>query len=127
MDHNEAGRKADDLIAAEVAKQDAMWGVANERADTSKGQLLHAGMAQLDALYDRQNHNEADPFGAPPAIYPPDWSGFRDYGSDVANLVVAVAFLRQEIKRKIANGEDTTRTSRNPATQPYTGDQPASS
>lgn len=49
----------------------------------------------------------------------------QDYGSDVANLAVAAAYIRQEIKRLIAHGADTTRTSRDPATQPYTGDQPA--
>jgi len=117
-----AGAKADELIAGEIARQDAMWGVSNERADTTSGQLMQAGMAQLDALYERQQGY--DGFKNVPDIYPEGWAGFRDYGSDVANLVVAAAFIRQEIKRKIANGEDTTRASRNPQTQPFGTDQP---
>lgn len=121
--HLVIGKQADELIAAEVAKQDRMWGVANERADSSHGQLMHAAMAQLDALQDRIQ-GEPDAFEEVPPAYPDDWTGFRDYGSNVANLVVAAAYLRQEIKRRIANGEDTTRKSRDPATQPYTGDQP---
>lgn len=123
MDVNEAGRMADEMIAGEVARQDKMWGAANERTDSSKGQLFHAGLAQQMALLNKQNGDPAA-FAIPPHIYPADWGGFRDYGSDVANLVVAAAFIRQEIKRKIAAGEDTTRTSRNPVTQAYPGDQP---
>lgn len=122
MDVNEAGKKADELIAAEVALQDKMWGAANERADSSRGQLFRAGLAQQIALHNK-TIGFPNAFDNPPPLYPADWSGFRDYGSDVANLVVAVAFLRQEIKRKISNGEDTTRAKR-PASQPYTKDQP---
>ena len=117
MDILEAERLADRLIATEIAKQDEMWGKLNERADTSKGQLMHAGMAQLDALYNRHNGVE-DAFDDTPMIYPKDWSGFRDYGSDIANMVVAIAFFRQEVKRKLMNGEDYTRTQRRPD-QPY--------
>lgn len=40
-----AGQAADDLIAREIAGQDAMWGRSNERADSSRGQLLSAGLA----------------------------------------------------------------------------------
>ena len=36
MDHYEAGLKADELIAKEVAGQDKMWGVANERTDKQR-------------------------------------------------------------------------------------------
>jgi hypothetical protein len=72
---------------------------------------MHAGMAQLDALFDRQN-GEPDAFDSPPAIYPETWSGFRSYGPDIPNLVVAVAFLTQEIKRKLVAGEDYTRLAR---------------
>lgn len=122
-DFHAAAELADSLIAGEVARQDRMWGVANEHADSSKGQLQHAAMAQLEAT-DMKVSGIAGAFDSVPAIYPADWSGFRDYGSNVANLVVAAAFLRNEIKRRIALGEDTTRTSR-PASQPYTGDQPA--
>jgi hypothetical protein len=119
-----AGVMADTLIFQEIDRQDAMWGVTNNRADTKDGQLMLAGMAQLDALFDRLN-GEPDAFASAPEIYPPDWSGFRDYGSDVANLVVAAAFIRQEIQRKIAAGEDTHRKSRDPVQQPYAKDQPA--
>ena len=124
MDHAAAGREADKIIAGEVDRQDKMWGVANERTDSAKGQLLGAGLAQLEALYERRAGN-LDAFKLPSTSYPNDWNGFRDYGSDVANLAVAAAFIRQEMKRLIASGADTTRTSRNVATQPYTGDQPA--
>lgn len=119
-----AGQAADDLIAREVAGQDAMWGRSNERADSSKGQLLEAGLSQALALHDRRAGNP-DAFDQAPEPYPEGWSGFRDYGSDVANLVVVAAFVRQEIKRLIAAGADTTRKSRDVATQPYTNDQPA--
>jgi hypothetical protein len=115
---------AENLIAAEVERQRAMWGESNERADASQGELMHAAMAQLDALYDKQA-GIGDAFDAPPAVYPLSWGGFRDYGSDIANLVVAVAFLTNEIARKLRAGEDYTRKSRNPDTQPYTADQPA--
>jgi len=123
-DYITAAQDADAIIAGEVARQDQMWGVANERADSTQGQLLRAGLAQLEALLLRRD-GEANTFGGAPNVYPADWSGFRDYGSDVANLAVAAAYIRQEIKRLIAQGADTTRTSRDPATQPYTGDQPA--
>lgn len=124
MDHSAAGHEADKIIATEISGQDKMWGVANERTDSNNGQLLAAGLSQLEALSLRRN-GVLTAFNAPPASYPTDWSGFRDYGSDVANLAVAAAFIRQEMKRLIAAGADTTRTSRNVATQPYTGDQPA--
>ena len=111
MDVFEAERLTDELVSAELAKQNQMWGRMNQRADTSQGQLFHAGIAQIDALFDRQN-GEPDAFDSPPAVYPEDWSGFRDYGSDIANLVVAVSFFTQEIKRKLINGEDFTRLAR---------------
>jgi hypothetical protein len=118
-----AGIDADRLIKEEIERQDKMWGVANERADASDGQLMMAGIAQLDALFDRRNGIE-NAFEGAPEIYPVGWSGFRDYGSDVANLVVSIAFLRQEVKRLIAEGESTYRAPRNPESQPYTADQP---
>ena len=122
MDVFEAERLTDELVSAELAKQNQMWGRMNERADTSQGQLFHAGIAHIDALFDRQN-GEPDAFDSPPAVYPEDWSGFRDYGSDIANLVVAVAFFTQEIKRKLINGEDFTRLARgaDQAYRPETG------
>lgn len=124
----EAAAKADELIANEIARQDRMWGEANERADSSQRQLMHAAMAQLDLLDLKHmgENSESAVEIVKEMTYPEDWGGFRDYGSDVANLVVASAYLRQEIKRLIANGEGTHRASRNPETQPYQGsDQPA--
>ncbi len=114
-----------------------MWGDANDRADASKGQMLLAACAQANAVagdMDRltllasadaedraaaENVSRADIFEeCREHIYPSDWSGFRDYGSDVANLVVAAAYLRNEIKRRIASGESTHRAPR-PADKPY--------
>lgn len=110
-----AGAQADQLIATEVAIQDKMWGDANERADATNNQLLAAGAAQLNALFfnrvamaPRDNAFASAKHG----FYPEDWEGFRDYGSDVANLVVAAAFIRSEIKRRLLLGEDTTRVKR---------------
>jgi hypothetical protein len=124
-----AGRRADKLIAGEVQLQDAIWGVANDRANVRGGEMLLAATAQLTLVrakavvrpelwpeVERQCLRN---------IYPKDWTGFRDYGSDIANLVVAGAYIRQEIKRKLMLGEDATRSSR-PKDKPYTGtDQPA--
>lgn len=116
-----AKAKADELIAGEIGRQDRMWGDTNERADIAKGQLFRAGLAQMIAT-----HNRAigipGAFEKPPAVFPSDWGGFRDYGSDVANLVVAAAYIRQEIVRRIRNGESTERKSRDVATQPYAPD-----
>jgi hypothetical protein len=113
---------ADELISAELAKQHQTFGPMAGRTDILNGEYQMAGMAQLDALFDRQN-DEPAAFDSPPEIFPPDWSGFRDYGSDVANLVVAVAFLTQEIKRKLLAGEDYTRLARTEQ-QPFAADAP---
>jgi len=122
LDVFEAEVLADELISAELAKQGQTFGPMAKRTDILNGEFQHAGMAQLDALFDRQN-GEPGAFDSPPEIYPQDWSGFRDYGSDVANLVVAVAFLTQEIKRKLLTGEDFTRLART-AQQPFAADAP---
>lgn len=114
-----AGASADDLIAKEVAIQDRMWGNANERADSTENQLLKAGMAQLDLtmlLLMGEPEKRATAMALLEA-YPKDWDGLRSYGSVVANLAVAAAFIRSEMKRRIMLGEDTTRTSRG---EPYT-------
>jgi hypothetical protein len=120
------GVQADNLIAAEIARQDRMWGVSNERAALADGQLLLAGAAQLDfILLAREgffSRREAEEIAR--GVYPKGWTGFRDYGSDVANLVAA-AFIRQEIKRLIAGGASTFRSSRSVTEQPYTNAQPA--
>ena len=122
MDAIEAEKKAVELVLGEMGLQNKMWGTANERADASQGQLFHAGFAQLEATLDRQM-GYPGAFVVPPHIYPADWSGFRSYGADIPNMVVGVAFLIQEIKRKLMNGEDFTRTSRRPdqAYNPETG------
>jgi hypothetical protein len=111
LDILSAEQKTEELITAELARQDTLWGKLNERADASQGQLLYAGTATLDALIERR---AGDPysFTRVPDIYPDDWDGFRDYGPDVPNLVVAIAFLTQEVKRLILNGESTERLSR---------------
>jgi hypothetical protein len=119
-DLTSAGQQADALIATEVAIQDRMWGDANERADAQNNQLLSAGRAQLDFLDLKLSGVPSDLAlaTAKDGTYPPDWdaTGFRDYGSNVANLVVAAAFIRSEIKRRVLAGEDTTRAKRG---QPY--------
>jgi hypothetical protein len=116
MEQADAGEQADILIETEVSIQDRMWGDANERADSENNQLLAAGLAQLIALNYRV-HGDTGAFDTVPSVYPEGWDGFRDYGSNVANLVVAAAFIRSEIKRRILLGEDTTRAKRG---EPYT-------
>lgn len=112
------GKQADRLIEQEVKLQDAMWGKMNERADISKGQLFHAGHTQVAAVLARRfgNPGSFDTGSAVhTAFFPKDWDGFRSYGGDIPNLVVAVAYLRQEIKRLMLAGEDPTRLSRTEA------------
>lgn len=118
---DDAATQADELIAAEVARQDRMWGAENERADISNRQLHLAALAQLDFLELRESGrtNEEALHMAKGFFFPDDWGGFRDYGSAVANLVVAAAYIRQEIARRVRAGESTHRTSRNVETQPY--------
>lgn len=111
-----AGNRADSLIATEVAVQDRMWGDANERADSTNNQLLDAALAQVvvtKALLDGTPVEDAVEIGK--GFYPTGWDGLRSYGSPVANLVVAAAFIRSEIKRRVLLGEDTTRTKRGEA------------
>ena len=122
LDVLDAERLADELITAELSKAKAMWGSSSERSDVSKGQLFHAAMAQQDALWARQL-GDARAFDEPPTIFPEDWSGFRNYGSDIANIVVSISYLTHEVVRKLMNGEDYTRSSRTPdqAYRPETG------
>ena len=116
-----AGEDADKLIAAEIRKQDEMWGVTNDRADATDNQLTEAAMAQIvGVLYSTYSGGVGWPT-AEDAGYPDSWSGYRRYsppGSGVADLVVAAAFIRQEIKRRILNGESKERVARRP-NQPY--------
>ena len=117
MDAIAAERAALDFITKELVRQNEMWGPANERVDVSNGELFQAGVGQLDAVFDRRNADETA-FDEPPQIYPENWSGFRSYGGDFANIGVGVTFLIQEMKRLAMNGEDLTRLSRT-AAQPY--------
>lgn len=127
-DISKHGDMADALIGAEVATQDKMWGDANERADSMNGQLLDAALAQAHAVFGCAKMPMIERTvvfdDAKAMFYPKDWSGFRDYGSDIANLVVAAAYIRNEIKRRLVKGESYHRSAR---TAPYTGDQPAMS
>jgi hypothetical protein len=115
-----AGVKADELITVEVLVQDRMWGLANDRADATDGQMADAAMAQIGvvALKTRGASAEAAVEICRQEFYPVGWSGLRDYGSNIANLVVAAAYLRSEIKRRLAAGEDFNRVKR-PAEKPY--------
>ncbi|MCS3577212.1 hypothetical protein [Bradyrhizobium elkanii] len=122
LDAIAAEKAALDFIVNELARQNEMWGPANERVDVSNGELFQAGVGQLDAVFDRRNH-DATAFDEPPQIYPENWSGFRSYGGDFPNIGVGVTFLIQEMKRLAMNGEDLTRLSRRPdqAYNPETG------
>ncbi|WP_315782209.1 MULTISPECIES: hypothetical protein [unclassified Bradyrhizobium] len=117
MDAKQAEAKAYELIFAEISRQNEMWGALDTRRDVGNGELFEAGVGQLDAVFDRRNGDEAA-FDGPPQIYPEGWSGFRSYGGDIPNIIVGVAFLIQETKRLLMNGEDPTRLSRRPD-QPY--------
>jgi hypothetical protein len=117
-----AGDLADVLISKEVAIQDRMWGDANERADATGNQMIRAAQAQVTlTILKLDGDTSADALHIAEAFYPKDWEGFRDYGSNVANLVVAAAYLRSEVKRRILLGEDTTRAKRS---EPYTKARP---
>lgn len=124
--HAEYARR---LIETEVNVQNKKWGEANERADVSGGELVRAAIAQATAVaraseeaaaiaaseettIDDRMIREEIFAGIAESIYPLAWSMFRDYGSDIANLVVAAAYIENEIKRRLAAGEDTYRTAR---------------
>lgn len=116
-DVDRAGAMADEMIANEVAIQDRMWGAANEAADVSKGQLFDAAFAQMWLVMARNNGEElVTALASAKMLYPDDWDGFRDYGSIGANLAVAAAYIRNEIKRRAMLGEDMTRSKRG---EPY--------
>lgn len=113
LDAIAAERAALDFVMSELQRQNGMWGQANERVDVSNGELFQAGVGQLDAVFDRRNDDKTA-FDEPPQIYPENWTGFRSYGGDFANIGVGVTFLIQEMKRLAMNGEDLTRLSRRP-------------
>ncbi len=124
-----AALHADQLIAEEIALTFRLYpGSENENA---KGELIDAAIAQATFIRGRdgirRDYAAAHPDVAKrfidqtfadvrDGIFPPTWPKhvFRDYGSDVANLVVAAAYLRNEIKRRIFLGEDTHRTTKEP-------------
>ena len=104
-----AGIDADTLIDIEVERQDQLWGAAQDRKDVGDGQLFDAAFAHFVGISsERAGLPHTLGFG----FYPEEWTGYRHYGSEVANLVVAAAFIRQEIKRLLLEGADTTRTPR---------------
>jgi hypothetical protein len=112
-----AARFARELIDAEVAVQNKMWEDDNARADCKDSQLMRAAMASLDLVaikeFSKLESHTAVKI-AKDDFYPEDWSGFRDYGTKIANLVVAAAFIENEIKRCLAEGQDWTRAKRQP-------------
>jgi len=111
--------KADELIESEIATQTKMWGADAVRADCRGSELIHAAQASclLTVLKEDPGftpaHESAAVKLAEDAFYPANWSGFRDYGN-VYNLVVAAAFLRNEIARRIAAGQSFDRKPRQP-------------
>ena len=122
------GEYVDSLIEREVNVQIAMWGT--NRPDNDKGQLLGAAMASAGAIntirsvpHPLSAADRALVFEQAKMFYPADWdpTAFRDYGSDVANLIVAIAFLRNQVLDMVSKGEDTTRSKRG---QPYTNVRP---
>jgi hypothetical protein len=126
MDVHAAASEAKSLVAAEVERQNAMWGDLNERADVAHGQLLFAAMAQGQLVLCRAHGGLSDEDALAEAkvlFYPDDWSGFRDYGSEIANLAVMAAYIENEIKRRLLKGESTYRAPRRPdqAYDPATG------
>ena len=114
------GQRLDEttIIAEEVARQDQMWGDANERADVSQNQLIKAALAQLQET-SRKASGSPSAFDQVPPIYPPTWSGFRDYGSITANLAVVAAYCQNEIKRRLLAGEEHFRRPRDWKAEPY--------
>lgn len=115
--------KAMELTRSEVNVQMKMWGKNNERADSVKREMMAAAMAQLDLVAIKSaglRSREAVKI-AKADFYPENWDGFRDYGTDVANLQVAAAFLISEMARLLIAGQDFERAKRE---QPYTAATP---
>jgi hypothetical protein len=118
MDATEARQIADSLIAGESSTQVKMWGDDN-RPDAANNELVFAAMSStmLTILQGAPGYTaEHEPKAvqvARDAFYPANWSGFRDYG-DTYNLVVAAAFLQNEIARRVFVGDDYSRKPRAP-------------
>jgi hypothetical protein len=116
-----AFKKATEIVLSELGVQMRMWGTQNERADASDREMMCAAMAQLDlvALKGIGGLRSREAVKVAHAdFYPKNWDGFRDYGTDVANLGVAGAYLISEIARKLIAGEDFERAPR-PTEQSY--------
>jgi hypothetical protein len=111
LDFLDATNLVEESITAEIANMNAKWGPVSQRTDILDGQFFEAMLAQADATFDRRN-GEPDAFDVPPEVFPQNWSGFRDYGSDFANLAVIAAYAQQEMLRLAMFGQDTTRLSR---------------
>lgn len=119
------GDCVDQMIEKEVNVQIAMWGASRLKSSINSSQLLSAAIASASAIWADRTMPE-EPGGRVAAFevakenyYPSDWdpTAFRDYGSDVANLIVAIALLRNQVLDMVSNGEDTTRSRRG---EPYT-------
>jgi hypothetical protein len=116
MDSNQSRQIADSLIAGESSTQVKMWGDDN-RPDAANNELVFAAMSStmLTILQGAPGYStEHGPKAvqvARDAFYPANWSGFRDYG-ETYNLVVAAAFLRNEIARRVQLGKDYSRAPR---------------
>lgn len=110
-------KTAREIIQKEVDGQNAMWGPGQERKDNAKGEMMQAAACQLSvaSLIARGMEGDRAVKAITPA-YPEGWEGFRSYGSVIANLAVTAAFIESEIARRLALGEDTTRTKRD---EPY--------
>ena len=111
MDVFEAERLTDELISAELAKQNQMWGRMNERADISQGQLFHAAPPRSMRCSIARTAN--------PTPSPRLRRSIRRTGADSGTtartsqtLWWPCRFFTQEIKRKLLAGEDYTRLSR---------------
>lgn len=113
-----ARETARNLIDSEVATQQKMWGEDVVRVDCADGQLVQAAQASCLLTMLKADvgfvgtAQQAEKLAAD-AFYPANWSGFRDYG-DTYNLVVAAAFLQNEIARRVFVGDDYSRKPRAP-------------
>lgn len=115
--------KAMELVRTELNVQMRMWGKNNERADSVNREMMDAAMAQLDLVKIKSaglRSREATKI-AHEDFYPQNWDGFRDYGTDSANLAVAAAYLVSEIARLLLSGKDYERAARD---QSYTTASP---
>lgn len=112
LDYNKYALK---LIKGEYDKQVELWG--DDRDDSDNGEMAQAAMAQIGIaiMRDVGVADAAAVSSAEEQYFPDEWTGLRNYspdGSNVANLVVAAAYLQNEIKRRLKNGEDPRRVIR---------------